>query len=48
MAQVLAIGARVASALDYAHAHHVVHRDVKPANIMWDPATDTVKVMDFE
>lgn len=47
VAQVLAIGARVASALDYAHAHHVVHRDVKPANIMWDPATDTVKVMDF-
>ena len=47
VAQVLAIGARVASALDYAHANHVVHRDVKPANIMWDPATDTVKVMDF-
>ena len=47
VAQVLAIGARVASALDYAHAHHVVHRDVKLANMMWDPATDTVKVMDF-
>ena len=47
VAQVLVIGARVASALDYAHAQHVVHRDVKPANIMWDPATDTVKVMDF-
>jgi eukaryotic-like serine/threonine-protein kinase len=25
----------------------VVHRDIKPANIMYDPATDTVKVTDF-
>lgn len=45
--QVLEIGRRVALALDYAHAQHVVHRDIKPANIMFDAATDTVKVMDF-
>ena len=44
---VVSITARVAEALDYAHAHNVVHRDVKPANIMFDPVTDTVKVMDF-
>ena len=44
---VLSIATRVASALDYAHAHQVVHRDIKPANIMFDPATDTVKVTDF-
>lgn len=44
---VLSIAARVADALDYAHAHHVVHRDIKPANIMFDSATDTVKVTDF-
>lgn len=44
---VLSIGARVARALGHAHGQRVVHRDIKPGNIMYDPATDTVKVTDF-
>ena len=47
VATVLSIGERVAQALDYAHRHQVVHRDIKPGNIMYDPATDAVKVTDF-
>ncbi|MCE2948147.1 MAG: CHASE2 domain-containing protein [Betaproteobacteria bacterium] len=44
---VVGIVARVAEALSYAHANNVVHRDVKPANIMYEPTTDSVKVTDF-
>ena len=45
--QVISIVARVADALGYAHRQNVVHRDVKPANIMYEPDSDTVKVTDF-
>ncbi len=45
--RVLSIIARVAEALAYAHRQNVVHRDIKPANIMYELASDTVKVTDF-
>jgi serine/threonine protein kinase len=41
-----ALAAQVADALDFAHRNQIVHRDVKPANIMIE-AGDRVKVTDF-
>ena len=44
---VLSVVARVADALAHAHRQGVLHRDVKPANVMLDLATQQVKLTDF-
>ena len=36
-----------ADALHYAHSNDVIHRDIKPANIMYNPATEKIKLTDF-
>lgn len=44
--RVAEIGAQVCSALSVAHGYDVIHRDIKPHNIMVTP-DGSVKVMDF-
>jgi len=44
--EVLQLARQICRGLDYAHSNGIIHRDVKPANIMIT-ANGTVKIMDF-
>lgn len=38
---------QLGEAISTAHRSGIIHRDLKPANIMYDPATQTARLLDF-
>ncbi|MFL5347170.1 MAG: AAA family ATPase [Hyalangium sp.] len=46
--EILTIGVQLASTLARIHQRHVVHKDVNPSNVVINPETQQVKLIDFD
>ena len=44
----LILAIHIAEALGQIHRHNVIHKDVNPSNILWNPQRDLLKFIDFE
>ncbi|NJN88110.1 MAG: serine/threonine-protein kinase PknK [Leptolyngbyaceae cyanobacterium SL_7_1] len=47
VADFLTIALQIAAILDRLHRLHIIHKDIKPANILINPTTKQVKLVDF-
>lgn len=43
----LPIAIQIAEVLGTIHQQQVIHRDINPSNILWNPKTQTIKLIDF-
>jgi predicted ATPase/signal transduction histidine kinase/tRNA A-37 threonylcarbamoyl transferase component Bud32 len=45
--RLLSLALRLADILGHVHRRHTIHKDINPSNIVWNPSTDTLKLIDF-
>jgi PAS domain S-box-containing protein len=47
LSEFLRLAIQITSILGEIHAHHMMHKDINPSNIVLNPATGQVKIIDF-
>jgi predicted ATPase/signal transduction histidine kinase/tRNA A-37 threonylcarbamoyl transferase component Bud32 len=47
IADFLRLAIRLTDILEGIHRHRVIHKDITPSNILWNPKTDQLKIIDF-
>ncbi|WP_228061873.1 ATP-binding protein, partial [[Phormidium] sp. LEGE 05292] len=47
LAEFLSIAIQIAGALGEIHAAHIIHKDINPSNIVYNPQTGQIKIIDF-
>ncbi|MFB2917127.1 trifunctional serine/threonine-protein kinase/ATP-binding protein/sensor histidine kinase [Aerosakkonema funiforme] len=45
--QFILIAIQITDVLEHLHQHNVIHKDIKPANILINPQTNQIKIIDF-
>lgn len=43
----LPLALKICNALESVHSQHLIHKDINPANIVWNTQTGAVKIIDF-
>lgn len=47
LSEFLQLAIRITDILGVIHQRHIMHKDINPSNIVWNPETDQLKIIDF-
>ena len=47
LSELLALAIRACDILGHIHAQQIIHKDINPANLIWNPSTNVLKIIDF-
>jgi len=45
--ELLTLAIRISDILEEVHKKHIIHKDINPTNLVWNPVTDVLKMIDF-